>query len=277
MEKWFINTNNRISGPFNTEEVKAHIQVDLQNAFVWSRGLTEWVPASQWNPQVLKAKMQSTAVKTIAKTNPAPATQQSPPQLAKKTTPHEETMTATVIPSQAVLEDIKTHVVEKYKVRYDEVDQKEMTRDELIQFAAQKEDPSKISILDRKAKEWKELYTLPEIANKLGISRRQHQRVPILAHFTGVNTINGQKLNVRVVSVSQGGFGLTDNFDLKLGEGVKGQISSPHFYTPITIEAEVTYSGQDGYVGLKFTQINDEGVSLITDYVKRFGKAADHY
>lgn len=273
MEKWFIQTNNRITGPFNSEEVKAHIQVDLQNAFVWSRGLTDWIPASQWNPQVLKVKMQSTTPKTQI----APVTQQSAPQVTKKIAPHEETMTATVIPNQAVLEDIKTHVIEKYKVRYGDVDQKEMTRDELIQFASQKEDPNKISILDRKAKEWKELYTLPEIANKLGISRRQHQRVPILAHFAGVNTINGQKLNVRVVSVSQGGFGLTDNFDLKLGESVKGQISSPHFYTPITVEAEVTYSGQDGYVGLKFTQINDEGVSLITDYVKRFGKAADHY
>jgi len=277
MEKWFIQTQNRIKGPFNTEEVKAHIQADMQNTFIWSRGMSDWVNATQWNPQIIS---NITQVKQQAgqSRNQAFQNHQSTQSITSKNNQQTEaTLTATVIPNQEIINDIKNHVIEKFKVRYDEVDQKEMTRDELIQFASQKEDPSKISILDKKAKEWKELYTLPEIASKLGISRRQHQRVPILAHFTGLNTINGQKLNVRVVSVSQGGFGLTDNFDLKLGESVQGQISSPHFYTPITIEAEVTYSGQDGYVGLKFTQINDEGVSLITDYVKRFGKTTEHY
>jgi len=268
MTKWFIQNQDKITGPYNPEEIKKAIEsqtIDLNSAFVWSRGFTDWIPASQWSVEVTKKHGQNLQNQKV--------NVQKPPH----TPPIAPTLTSKEMTPQNLIENIKTHVIEKFKVRYNDIDQKDMTQDELMHFASQKEDPSKITILDRKAKEWKEIYTLPDIANKLGISRRKHQRVPILAHFTGLNTTNSNKLNIRVVSVSQGGFGLTDNFDLKLGESVQGQISSPHFYTPITVEADVTYSGLDGYVGLKFTQINDEGVALITDYVKRFGKAPGQY
>ncbi len=47
------------------------------------------------------------------------------------------------------------------------------------------EDVSKISVFDSFSKEWREIYAIPEIADKLGLSRRKNARVPILAQFLG--------------------------------------------------------------------------------------------
>jgi hypothetical protein len=149
------------------------------------------------------------------------------------------------------------------------VDQPAMNRNELMSFASRVENPSQIAIFDPKLKEWKEIYAFKEIVEKLGLTRRKHPRVPILAQFSGV-TSQHEKLNARLVTISIGGLGLTDVFDLRIGDIISGQITSPHFYSPVTFEAEATYCGNDGHVGLKFIQINDDSQSLIMDYVKRF-------
>ena len=147
-----------------------------------------------------------------------------------------------------------------------------MTKDELMSFAARVEDPSQIAIYDAQLKEWKEIYIFKDIVDKLGLTRRKHPRVPILAQFNG-STSRHEKFSARLVTVSIGGLGLTDIFDLKIGDMIYGNITSPHFYSPVAIESEVTYCGSDGYVGLKFTQINDDSQSLVTDYVKKFSQS----
>ena len=75
-----------------------------------------------------------------------------------------------------------------------------------------------------------------------------------------------------MVTISEGGMGFTEVFDLKIGDTVEGQISSPHFFQPLNVNADVIYSGLDGYIGMKFTQINDEAKSAIIEYIKKFGK-----
>ena len=67
--------------------------------------------------------------------------------------------------------------------------------------------------------------------------------------------------------------GFTENYDLKIGDEVDGQISSPHFFQPINVKADVIFSGQDGYIGLKFSKATDETKSAIIEYIKKFGKS----
>lgn len=266
MNKWFINSNNVIKGPFSSDDIKKQIRNlgdETQTTFVWSRGHTDWIRADRWS-----ADIQPVAENTVNK--PAAPKPPPTPPTASLSTP-----TAASSKAQAIAADVKSHSVEKFRVQYDFVDKGEMTKEQLIQFAAKQEDVSKISIYDKKQKLWREIFTLPEIAQHLGVTRRQHQRVPILAQFSGTITRSNTPLNARVITISAGGIGFTDNFDLKLGEIIQGQITSPHFYTPLTIAAEVTYAGLDGYVGLKFINMNDEVTALITDYVKRFGKVPD--
>ena len=66
--------------------------------------------------------------------------------------------------------------------------------------------------------------------------------------------------------------GFTDLYELKIGDRIEGQITSPHFFQPINIKADVVFAGLDGYIGLNFTQINEESRSTIIEYVKKFGR-----
>ena len=146
-----------------------------------------------------------------------------------------------------------------------------MSKSELLGFISKQKDISTLSIQNPKTKEWTDVYAYPEIVERLGLSRRKHPRVPILATFAGLNS-KAEEMSTKVVTISEGGMGFTEVFDLKIGDTVEGQISSPHFFQPLHIKADVIYSGLDGYIGLKFSQINDEAKSAIVDYIKKFGK-----
>ena len=158
-----------------------------------------------------------------------------------------------------------------YRVQLKFVDQPLMSKSELLSLISKQEDVSDISIQDPKTKEWKEVYAFPDIVEKLGISRRKQQRVPILAQFNGRSN-KSKNVSYRVITVSEGGMGFTENYDLKIGDDVEGQITSPHFFQPISVKADVIYAGLDGYIGLKFSQITDETKAAVIEYIKKFGK-----
>ena len=264
MNKWFINQNSYIRGPFSNEDVKQFIashSSDLAQVYIWARGYSEWIRGDRWNDQKL-VDQYKTAPLTIHIPKTKEAATNNPVPLSKNKSST----------SQDILKNVADSATAKYRVQYNFVAQPDMTFDELIQFTARSNDVSKIAVFDRSAQEWKDIYSIPQVVAKLGITRRKGQRVPILAQFTGTKAFDKNQMTQKVITVSIGGMGITDNFDLKLGEVIKGQLTSPHFYSPITLEAEVTYSGLDGYVGLKFIHISDEGKSLITDYVKKFMK-----
>lgn len=258
MGKWFINSKNIIKGPFTAEEVKNQLNNNteqMQLTFLWSRGHSDWIRADKWNSE-------------ISFNSP---TQTAPLQNLTKNVEKIETRTSVL----EVLEDIKNHSIEKWRVQYDFVDKGEMTKEELTTFTAKQDDVGKISIFDKKDREWRDIYSLPDVVQRLGLTRRENQRVPILAQFTGFLVGSQAQVNSRVITISHGGLGLTDNFELKLGETIQGQLTSPHFFTPLTLTAEVTYAGLDGYVGLKFIDLNAEMQTLVMDYIKRFGKDVD--
>jgi hypothetical protein len=228
-------------------------------------------PAS--TPLILKEEKnprQNTSVTAIS-TQPAPIAKPTAP-VPDVILPTDEEITKLLGAAPAeIIKSVVETLDEKYKVQYNGAEQAPMTKSQLIEFIARQEDPSLVLIYNKKQDDWKEIYTFPDIVEKLGLSRRQNRRVTLLANFKG--KINqSTEMNARLTTISLGGFGLTDVFDLKVGDSVKGQISSPHFYTPIAIEGEVTYAGAHGGIGLKFTSITDEARALVVDYIKKFGQ-----
>lgn len=267
MTKWFYHSNQIVKGPVSTEELQQLIPslVEPRSTFIWSRGQTNWVPADRWQPidEQATREIAATAV-TAHRANLSP---QNEDAINTSITVEKPNFALTAVPQ----DEEKTAVTsdEKYRVQLNFVDQPLMTKDELMDFASRAENPSLIAIYDSTTKEWKEIYTFKDIVEKLGLTRRKHPRVPILAQFNG-QTSRHEQFTARLVTISIGGLGVTDVYDLKIGDTITGQITSPHFYSPVAISAEVTYSGNDGYVGFKFTQISDESQSLVTNYVKRF-------
>jgi len=250
--KWFLQLHGQIQGPFTAEVLQNSLndlsEVEAEQALVWKRGMVEWAPASQWQ----RAEQQFA----------------SPP------------------PFEAALENSATDLFDKtfqqsftegvfYRAQINFVDQPLMSKDELMGMIARQQDVSVVSIQDPSTKEWKEVYAFPDIVERLGLSRRKQARVPILAQFSGKSN-KTPAVNYRVITISQGGMGFTENYDLKIGDDVEGHISSPHFFQSVPVKADVIYAGQDGYVGLKFTQLTDEAKAAIIDYIKKFGKNSAH-
>lgn len=258
--KWFINQNSRVHGPYDNNEIQGLVQTmgsGSKTTFIWTRGMSDWITADKWTPSIAQS------TKSERQFNPAPT--------ASENTHTQEARGAST--AARPTKPAPTSSERRYKVQYNFIDQDPMTKEELLNFTLKQDDVSKIAVFDSASKEWKEIYTIPEISEKLGISRRKNARVPILAQFTGVSA-KDIKLNARVVTISTGGMGFTDTFDLSIGETIRGQITSPHFFTPLNIEAEVTYTGSDGYVGSKFSQVNDDTLALITEYVNKFSDKA---
>ena len=265
--KWFLNQNSKIHGPYENTELQELIQSNesqMKSSFVWTRGMPEWITADKWSPQY------------IQKINTQQERQFKSNEFVNETGTKKNINVQDISPNTN-LDSGKDHTkystkyTTKYKVQYDFVDQVSMTMDDLLNFALKQNDVSKITIYNDQTQQWQEIYALTEIADKLGLSRRKVVRIPILAQFIGI-TNKGLKLNSRVVTISTGGMGLTDLYDLNIEDQIRGQITSPHFFTPLSIEADVTYTGHDGYVGVKFSQVNDDAKALITDYVNRFSE-----
>ncbi len=115
---------------------------------------------------------------------------------------------------------------------------------------------------------WTDVFVVPEFVEPLGISRRQHQRVPIKGH---VEFEEPEGLPpFRAVSISEGGIGLSDSKSLNLGVVIKGTLRSSNLSAPLKISAEVVFLGPDGYAGLRFRDMGDEGKTIVVEYIKKF-------
>lgn len=282
--KWFIQVRGVVQGPFNNENLEQALQGmgdSYQSALVWKRGLSEWVPASQWKradqqiAAATKEKQGSAQPSKAAGQKPTavpPPAQQTQVTVLAQSTPEERNATTDDDLFEKTFTQAFTDNV-FYRVQVNFVDQPLMSKNELLQLIAKTDDLSTISIQDAKTKEWKEIYAFPDLVEKFGISRRKSQRVPILAQFNGKSS-KSKNVSYRVITISEGGMGFTENYDLKIGDEVEGQISSPHFFQPINVKADVIYAGLDGYIGLKFSTVTAETKAAIIEYIKKFGKSS---
>ncbi|MBK7963408.1 MAG: PilZ domain-containing protein [Bdellovibrionales bacterium] len=115
---------------------------------------------------------------------------------------------------------------------------------------------------------WRVVYTVPEVADPLGLSRRNHSRVPVMGTYTGEGPAGPFKCTV--YTLSEGGMGLADCDLFAIGDSLKGVLSSPNLLIEINCFCEVVFVGQDGNVGLTFVSLPMEAQSIIIEYVHKF-------
>lgn len=277
--KWFFQLNGQIQGPFTQDVMENTLQTlseeQATQALIWKRGLAEWIKAEKW--QTASSVELSTTPEAenddfrimddVAADLISSEPEASSDKKINLTDLDHDLFTQST--TQSFTEGVF------YRVQVNFVDQPLMTKAELMSLIAKSQDVTKISIQDPKTKDWKDVYAFPDIVERLGLSRRKQPRVPILAQFTGRSN-KSDDVSYRVITISQGGMGFTENFELQIGDEVEGQVSSPHFFQSINVKAEVIYAGQDGYIGLKFTQLTDETRAAIIEYIKKFGKNSSH-
>jgi hypothetical protein len=155
-----------------------------------------------------------------------------------------------------------------WKIRVAGQELRPMTHDQMIDFLRTQKDYGEIQIWTEGYTDWKDIYQIHKIMDELGVSRRQHPRVPIMGSLACEGATG--TLTARVLSISEGGLGVTDAPQMKIGEKFKTILKSPNLYTPIHSTVEVVYIGGDGYAGMKFVSLHPESKSAIIEYVRKF-------
>jgi hypothetical protein len=170
--------------------------------------------------------------------------------------------------AQASIETQKTRL---WKVRIDHKELTPMTQAELVEQLKDYTDLSPVRIWTEGFDEWKEVYQVQKVMEELGISRRSHPRVPIMGSLKCDASVGS--IHAKVISISEGGIGVSASTGLQIGEKLHGLLTSPNIFIPINANLEVVYVGADGYAGLRFLNVPSEGKSAIVDYVRKFQQA----
>ncbi len=170
--------------------------------------------------------------------------------------------------SVQMTQKLKGSIDRLWKIRVSGQELQPMNHDQMIDFLKLQKDLGEIQLWTEGYSDWKDIYQIHKIMDELGVSRRQHPRVPIMGSLT-CEGASGQ-ITARVLSISEGGLGVTDAPQMKIGEKFKTVLKSPNLYGPIHSTVEVVYIGSDSYAGMKFTSIHPESKSAIIEYVKKF-------
>lgn len=155
-----------------------------------------------------------------------------------------------------------------WKIREDGVEKKAIPYAQLVAYLKSLKDFSGVDVAPPGSDHWKDVYSVPRLVEELGISRRSHPRVPILG--TLAYEVDGRFLNCRVISISEGGLGVTDLKGVSIGERIEGTLSSPSLFVTIPCRCEIVYVGHHSYAGLRFVHLPMEFKSSIIEYVNKF-------
>lgn len=142
------------------------------------------------------------------------------------------------------------------------------TYDVLLTHLKSLPDYGDIQVLGEGFSEWRDVYDVQKLVDELGISRRTHQRVPIMGTLT-IEMPEGPR-HLKVTSISEGGVGLTEAENFPVGETFKGTLSSPNLFQEIPCTGEVVYAGPDGSAGVRFLQIPADAQAAVVEYVRKF-------
>lgn len=146
-----------------------------------------------------------------------------------------------------------------------------MSLEQMIQRLQKSPDMREFKINKVGSSHWTGVYSNQEVLEALGLTRRVHHRVPLngVAHIQ----MPYDSIVTEVATISEGGFGVIDA-NLPTGHIVQFLLKSPMIPSPVRSRAEVLYTRDDGFSGLKFERLHVESQSLIMDYIKKFSKAS---
>ncbi len=158
---------------------------------------------------------------------------------------------------------------EMWKVRLNGHEKSAANYASMIQFLRTVKEFGNVDVSVEPHTNWKDLYSVPQIVEDLGISRRSHPRVPIVGSLA-IEREGGESATYRVISISEGGLGINDSQNMQIGQTFKGTLTSPNLYVSIDMACEVVYVGNDGYAGIRFVGLPAEFKTSIVEYVNKF-------
>jgi PilZ domain/GYF domain 2 len=234
MDRWFICQNEKVTGPYTSDEVRAQVtgaQIPA-GCLIWGRPMNQWQTIEWWtkeSPQLNSATVSNTA---------SVSTEDLPPNQ------------------------------QQWHFAVDGASKGPLSRIELINELKTVQNKTEILVWTKGMKAWSDLYDFHDLIDEMGLNRREHPRAPIhgsLIIKTENNTYIGQ-----MKAISQGGFGAVQmDKSLSIGQVFNIEIKSDQLGDSINAKAIVQYVTDQGYFGCKFQSISMEAKARITEYILR--------
>jgi len=124
---------------------------------------------------------------------------------------------------------------------------------------------AEVMVWTKGMKEWAPIFEFHDLLNELGVNKRQFPRVDL--EGKAIVKCDGLTLIAPLLSVSEGGLGISLDSGVVSGQIVTIEIQSPAFRQSITGRAECRYAA-NGVMGFKFTNLTSENKGLIVQYVR---------
>lgn len=148
-----------------------------------------------------------------------------------------------------------------------------LTQTEMLSHLHGIKNPAKVRLWSVGMNKWTNLFELHEIMDHLGMSRREHDRAPLMGTVAiSRMSEDATAMIARAASISVGGMGINDGHGLTRGDNVQLVIKSSEFAQPIRTRATTVYVTAQGFAGLRFANTAPEALSLIHDYVRKFNQ-----
>jgi hypothetical protein len=146
-----------------------------------------------------------------------------------------------------------------------------LTQKELLDHLNRLESLNRVNLWTAGMANWQKIFEFHDIMDRLGISRRESPRAPLMGTvaLTRSNDEPGSFV-LKAASISVGGIGLTGSHDLQKEDQLSLLVKSSEFQGGLHVRGTVAYVTSNGYVGIRFHKVSAETHAMIFDYVKRF-------
>lgn len=151
-----------------------------------------------------------------------------------------------------------------------------LTQNEMIDNLSSLDDLGHVHLWAVGMPNWKSLFEMHDVMELLGISRREHDRAPLMGSVA-INRANDEPraFVVKAASISVAGIGLSSAKELRRGDEIALLIKNSGIPGSLHLRGEVAYVTPAGHAGVRFVQVHPETHALIHDYVKRFSTSDD--
>ncbi len=159
----------------------------------------------------------------------------------------------------------------KWKIRTPKGSIEDLDFNQVVSELKEMESLQMVAVANQDSHNWVPVFSSYPFMEALNLSRRNFLRAPLMGLAKITRDASRFSYVVKTATIGQGGigvYGLGPNFEP--GTQVTLKVESEDLGTSINVNGTVVYNTDQGFVGIRFGEIQAESNAIILDYMKRF-------
>ena len=159
----------------------------------------------------------------------------------------------------------------KWKLRTQKEVLMDLSFDDVVENLKVLENFQMVAVAPNETNNWVPVYSSYPFMEALNLSRRNFLRAPLMGLAKVTRDASRFSYVVKTATLGQGGigvYGLGPNFEP--GTQVTLRVESEDLNATINVNGTVVYNTDQGFIGIRFGEIQAESTAIIVEYMKRF-------